>query len=172
MRHGKTINHLGRTASHRKALLSNLAAQLITHKRITTTVAKAKALRKFVEPIITKAKDDTTHSRRIVFSYLGYKYAVSELVSEVSAKEGSSPGGYTRIIKLGVRPGDGAEMALIELVDFNANLTKDSAKAGKKRTRRGSGSGTAKPKAAKEEAPKEEPKAEESANEETPEENA
>lgn len=171
MRHGKTINHLGRTASHRKALLSNLAAQLITHKRITTTVAKAKALRKFVEPIITKGKDDTTHSRRIVFSYLGNKYAVSELFREVSAKVGNRPGGYTRIIKLGVRPGDGAEMAMIELVDFNETLQKSAgSKGSKKRTRRGSGS--AKPKAAKEEAPAEEPKAEESANEETPEENA
>jgi len=173
MRHGKTINHLGRTASHRKALLSNLAAQLITHKRITTTVAKAKALRKFVEPIITKSKDDTTHSRRVVFSYLGNKYAVSELFREISAKVGSRPGGYTRIIKLGVRPGDGAEMALIELVDFNETLLKDAgSKGGKKRTRRGSGTKakTAAPKA--EEAKAEEPKAEESANEETPEENA
>lgn len=143
MRHGKTINHLGRTHSHRNALLSNMAAQLITHKRITTTVAKAKALRKFVEPIITKSKDDTTHSRRIAFSYLGNKYAVAELFREVGVKVANRPGGYTRIIKLGVRPGDGAEMAIIELVDFNTTYTKDSG-ASKKRTRRGSGKPKAK----------------------------
>lgn len=150
MRHGKKINHLGRTASHRKALLSNMAAQLIMHKRITTTVAKAKALRKYVEPLITKSKDDTTHSRRVVFSYLENKFAVAELFREVGAKVANRPGGYTRIIKLGVRPGDGAEMAIIELVDFNTTYTKDAG-ASKKRTRRSSG----KAKAAKStEAPK------------------
>ena len=158
MRHGKKINHLGRTASHRKALLSNMAAQLITHKRITTTVAKAKALRKYVEPLITKSKDDTTHSRRVVFSYLENKFAVAELFREVGAKVANRPGGYTRIIKLGVRPGDGAEMAIIELVDFNTTYTKDAG-ASKKRTRRSAG----KSKAAKS---TEAPKAEESNNNE------
>lgn len=163
MRHGKKINHLGRTASHRKALLSNMAAQLITHKRITTTVAKAKALRKYVEPLITKSKDDTTHSRRVVFSYLENKFAVAELFREVGAKVANRPGGYTRIIKLGVRPGDGAEMAIIELVDFNTTYTKDAG-ASKKRTRRSAG----KSKAAK---ATDAPKAEEANNNEQAEEN-
>jgi len=140
MRHGKTVNHLGRQASHRNAMLSNMACSLLQHKRINTTLAKAKALRKFVEPIITKSKNDTTHSRRIVFGYLQSKEVVAELFRDISAKIADRPGGYTRIIKLGVRPGDNAEMAMIELVDFNTNLlggTKE--KAGKKRTRRGAG---------------------------------
>lgn len=119
MRHGKKVNHLGRKAGHRNALLSNLACSLILHKRINTTLAKAKALRKYVEPLITKSKNDTTHSRRTVFSYLGNKEVVSELFRDVAPKVASRPGGYTRIIKLGNRLGDNAEMALIELVDFN-----------------------------------------------------
>ena len=119
MRHGKTINHLGRTASHRKALLSNMASSLILHKRITTTLAKAKALRKFVEPLLTKSKLDTMHSRRTVFSYLQDKEAVKELFSTVSDKIAERNGGYTRIMKLGFRLGDSAEIAMIELVDFN-----------------------------------------------------
>ena len=119
MRHGKKINHLGRTAPHRKAMLSNLAISLITHKRINTTVAKAKALRVYVEPILTKAKEDTTHNRRIVFSYLQSKEAVTELFRTVAPKIAERNGGYTRIIKTGFRPGDAADTALIELVDFN-----------------------------------------------------
>ncbi|GAB3234127.1 50S ribosomal protein L17 [Hymenobacter seoulensis] len=123
MRHGKTINHLGRTASHRNAMLSNMASSLILHKRITTTVAKAKALRKFVEPLLTKSKNDTTHSRRLVFSVLESKEALKELFGTVSAKIATRPGGYTRIIKLSdVRLGDNAEMCVIELVDFNETL--------------------------------------------------
>lgn len=138
MRHGKKVNHLGRTASHRNAMLSNMAASLILHKRITTTVAKAKALRKFVEPIITRSKDNTTHSRRIAFSYLQSKEATSELFSAVAEKVASRPGGYTRIIRTGYRLGDNAETCMMELVDFNELLLKDSAPAkGKaKRTRR------------------------------------
>lgn len=138
MRHGKKVNHLGRTASHRNAMLSNMAASLILHKRITTTVAKAKALRKFVEPIITKSKDNTTHSRRVAFSYLQSKEATSELFSAVAEKVASRPGGYTRIIRTGYRLGDNAETCMMELVDFNELLLKDSAPAkGKaKRTRR------------------------------------
>jgi large subunit ribosomal protein L17 len=136
MRHGKKINHLGRTASHRRALLSNMASSLILEKRITTTVAKAKALRKYVEPLITKAKSDTTHSRRMVFSYVQNKESVKELFSTVTSKTGERPGGYTRIIKLGdVRLGDNAEMCLIELVDFNTLYTKDAA-VKKTKTRR------------------------------------
>lgn len=134
MRHKKSFNHLGRTAPHRKAMLSNMATSLILHKRINTTVAKAKALRGYVEPLITKAKDDTTHSRRVVFSYLQDKHAVTELFREISAKVGDRPGGYTRIIKLGSRLGDNAEMAMIELVDYNENLV--SEKAAKKKTSR------------------------------------
>src|SRR6476620_6909699 len=126
MRHGKKDNHLGRTHSHRKALLSNLASSLIINKRITTTVAKAKALRKYVEPLITKAKDDTTHSRRTVFSYLQDKESVSTLFGEVASKIAERPGGYTRIIKLAdTRLGDNAEMCLMELVDFNTLYSKD-----------------------------------------------
>ncbi|RSK35218.1 50S ribosomal protein L17 [Hymenobacter metallilatus] len=123
MRHGKTINHLGRTASHRNAMLSNMASSLILHKRITTTVAKAKALRKFVEPLLTKSKNDTTHSRRLVFSELGNKDVLKELFGTVSAKIAGRPGGYTRIIKLSQnRLGDNAELCIIELVDFNDTL--------------------------------------------------
>lgn len=140
MRHGKKFNHLGRTASHRKAMLTNMAGSLIEHKRITTTVAKAKALRKFIEPLITKAKTDSTHSRRIVFSYLQNKEAVKELFGDVVNKVGERPGGYTRVLKLGNRLGDNAEMAMIELVDYNeAMLEAKSAadsKKGKKSTRR------------------------------------
>lgn len=119
MRHGNKVNHLSRTASHRKALLSNLAIELINHKRITTTLAKAKALRVYVEPLLTRAKDDSTHNRRIVFSYLQNKEAIKEIFGAVSEKIANRPGGYTRIIKLGKRVGDNAETALIELVDFN-----------------------------------------------------
>lgn len=140
MRHGKKINHLGRKTGHRRALLSNLATSLILNKRITTTIAKAKALRKYVEPLITKAKDDTTHSRRTVFSYLQNKESVKTLFSEVAGKVAERPGGYTRIIKLGdTRVGDNAEMCLIELVDFNTLYTKDDVvkKAKTRRSRRG-----------------------------------
>jgi large subunit ribosomal protein L17 len=137
MRHGKKFNHLGRTSSHRHALLSNLASSLILNKRINTTLAKAKALRKYVEPLITRSKTDSTHSRRIVFSYLQNKYAVTELFREVSAKVADRPGGYTRIIKLGNRPGDAAEMAMIELVDFNNLYTKEKVAKKTKTTRRG-----------------------------------
>ena len=141
MRHGKKINHLGRKAGHRAALLSNMATSLILNKRITTTVAKAKALRKYVEPLLTKAKDDTTHSRRTVFSYLQNKESVKTLFGEVAGKIADRPGGYTRIIKLGdVRVGDSAEMCLIELVDFNTLYTKEGAakKTKTRRSRRGS----------------------------------
>jgi large subunit ribosomal protein L17 len=140
MRHGKKINHLGRKTAHRAALLSNMASSLILNKRITTTVAKAKALRKYVEPLLTKAKDDTTHSRRTVFSYLQNKESVKTLFGEVAGKIADRPGGYTRIIKLGdVRLGDNAEMCLIELVDFNTLYTKDGAvkKTKTRRSRRG-----------------------------------
>lgn len=146
MRHGKKVNHLGRTASHRKALLSNMASSLILEKRITTTVAKAKALRKYVEPLLTKSKSDTTHSRRTVFSYLQNKESVKELFGSVASKIAERAGGYTRIIKLAdVRLGDNAEMCLIELVDFNTLYSKDE-KAGKtaktRRSRRSSGKKT------------------------------
>jgi large subunit ribosomal protein L17 len=140
MRHGKKINHLGRKAGHRAALLSNMASSLILNKRITTTVAKAKALRKYVEPLLTKSKDDTTHSRRTVFSYLQNKESVKTLFGEVAGKIADRPGGYTRIIKLAdTRLGDNAEMCLIELVDFNTLYTKDGAakKAKTRRSRRG-----------------------------------
>lgn len=123
MRHGKKINHLGRKAAHRKAMLSNMACSLIEYKRINTTVAKAKALKRYVEPLITKAKDDSTHSRRVVFSYLRQKETIKELFGAVSSKVGDRPGGYTRIIKTGNRPGDNAEMCMIELVDFNEVYT-------------------------------------------------
>ena len=135
MRHNKKINHLGRTSSHREAMLSNMAASLIKHKRIFTTTAKAKALRKYVEPLITKSKEDTTHSRRVAFSYLQDKAAVTELFTEVSKKVGDRPGGYTRIIKIGNRLGDNAAMCFIELVDFNENMLKETKKAAAK-TRR------------------------------------
>lgn len=142
MRHGDKINNLSRTASHRKALLSNLACELIAHKRIVTTLAKAKALRTYVEPLITKGKDNTTHQRRVVFSYLGDKQVVSELFGAVAEKIGGRPGGYTRIIKLGTRIGDNAERAMIELVDFNEiyGKGKGEQKEGAKRTRRSGGS--------------------------------
>jgi len=141
MRHGDKVKNLSRTKSHRDALLSNLACQLITYKRIVTTVAKAKALRVYVEPLITKSKDNTTHQRRVVFSYLQDKAAISELFGSVAEKIAGRPGGYTRIIKLGTRPGDNAEQALIELVDFNEiyGKGKDEAKAAGKRTRRAGG---------------------------------
>ena len=134
MRHNKKFNHLSRTASHRAAMLSNMACSLIKHKRITTTLAKAKALKMYVEPLITKSKNDSTNSRRVVFSYLQDKYAVTELFQVVAAKVGDRPGGYTRIIKTGVRASDAAEMCFIELVDFNDNMAKTEKKA--KRTRR------------------------------------
>jgi large subunit ribosomal protein L17 len=135
MRHGKKFNHLGRTSSHRKAMLSNMATSLILHKRISTTLAKAKELRKYVEPLLTRAKEDTTHNRRIVFSYLQSKDAIKALFGEVVEKIGIRPGGYTRIIKTGFRLGDNAEMCIIELVDFNELMLKD-AKPAKKTTRR------------------------------------
>ena len=157
MRHGKKINHLSRTHSHRAALLSNMAASLILHKRINTTVAKAKALRKYVDPIITRSKDDSTHSRRMVFSYLQNKEAVAELFREVGPKVADRPGGYTRIIRLENRPGDNAEMCMMELVDFNfiyggsgtvapakkAKTTRRSGGAGKKVADASTAEGTA-----------------------------
>ena len=137
MRHNKSINHLGRQSGHRKALLAHLACSLILNKRITTTVAKAKALRSYVEPLITKSKEDSTHSRRIVFSYLKNKEAVTELFRTVAPKVADRPGGYTRVLHVGFRQGDAAEMALIELVDFNeAALASTPKKAAKKTTRR------------------------------------
>lgn len=141
MRHGKKFNHLGRKAPHRKAMLSNMASSLIQHKRISTTVAKAKELRKFVEPLITKAKNDTTHSRRIVFSYLQDKESVTTLFNEIAGKVADRPGGYTRIIKMANRLGDNAEMCIIELVDYNELLLQDAAPAKKtsRRSRRGTG---------------------------------
>ena len=178
MRHGKKVNHLGRTDSHRKAMMANMASSLILHKRITTTLAKAKALRVYVEPLLTKSKSDTTHSRRTVFSYLQDKDTLNVLFREVAEKIANRPGGYTRIIKLENRLGDNAEMALIELVDYNTTYTKDDAAVAKKSTRRRGGSG--KGGAAKAAAPKaeaaveeavvvEEPKAEAApAIEETP----
>lgn len=140
MRHGDKVNNLGRKTAHRHALMSNLASALIEHKRIVTTLAKAKALRGYIEPLITKSKGDTTHNRRTVFSYLNNKESIKELFGVVSAKVGDRPGGYTRIIKMGFRAGDAAEMAMIELVDFNElytqNKTAAKAAAPKKRTRR------------------------------------
>ena len=139
MRHNKAINHLGRKSGHRKALLANMATSLILHKRIETTVAKAKALQGYVEPLITKSKEDSTHSRRVVFSYLKNKEAVTELFRTVAPKIAERPGGYTRVLKTGFRYGDGADMALIELVDFNeAALASTAKKAAKKTTRRSS----------------------------------
>jgi len=154
MRHNKKFNHLGRTASHRQAMLANMAISLIMHKRITTTLAKAKALKKYVEPLITRSKDDSTNSRRVVFRYLQNKEALKELFGIVAEKVGDRPGGYTRIIKLGTRQGDAAEIAFIELVDFDENMAKTE-KAPAKKTRR---SRKAAPKA--EAAPAEEVKAE------------
>ena len=135
MRHGKKFNHLGRQTAHRKAMLANMACSLIEHKRINTTVAKAKALRVFVEPLITKSKSDTTHNRRVVFSYLRDKYAVTELFKEISVKIADRPGGYIRIIKLGNRQGDNAPMAMVELVDYNEIYNPKGNKV-KKSTRR------------------------------------
>ena len=143
MRHGKKHNHLGRTDSHRKAMLANMASSLLLHKRITTTLAKAKELRKYVEPLITKSKDDTTHSRRTVFSYLQNKDVVTLLFREVAEKVANRPGGYTRIIKLGNRLGDNAEMAFIELVDYNETYSSAAPAVEKKATRR-RGTGKAK----------------------------
>jgi len=144
MRHGKKFNHLGRTASHRKAMLSNMASSLILSKRISTTVAKAKELRKYIEPLITKAKTDTTHSRRVCFSYLQNKESIQSLFGEIVEKIGERPGGYTRIIKTGKRLGDSAEMCIIELVDYNELLLDASAsKSTSKRTRRGRKKATA-----------------------------
>ncbi len=168
MRHGKKFNHLSRTKSHRKAMLSNMACSLIEHKRINTTLAKAKALRGFVEPLITKSKDDSTHSRRIVFSYLNNKTIVSELFREVAPKVADRPGGYTRIIKTGNRMGDNAEMCMMELVDFNEIYVSEAKPEVKKTRRRRGGASKAKAEttaaaeapAAVEEAPKAEVKAE------------
>ena len=145
MRHGKKNNHLGRKTAHRKAMLANMACSLIEHKRINTTVAKAKALKQFVEPLVTKSKEDTTHNRRIVFSRLRQKDAVTALFRDVAVKVGDRPGGYTRIIKLGNRLGDNAVMALIELVDYNEtyNVGKSTKKKSTRRSRRGSGGSTA-----------------------------
>jgi large subunit ribosomal protein L17 len=148
MRHGNKNNHLGRTTSHRKAMLANMATSLILHKRITTTLAKAKVLRGYVEPLLTKSKNDTTHSRRTVFSYLQDKDATSILFREIAEKIANRPGGYTRIIKLENRLGDNAEMAIIELVDYNTVYGADAAAPAKKSTRRRGGSGAAKAKTA------------------------
>jgi len=136
MRHCKKINHLGRTSAHRQAMLSNMASSLILHKRIKTTVAKAKALKKYVEPLLNKGKNDTTHSRRVVFSYLQNKDAITELFREISLKIANRPGGYTRILKLGNRLGDNAEMCYIELVDYNDNYTTKTETVTKKTRRR------------------------------------
>ena len=169
MRHNKKVNHLGRKSAHRKALMSNMASSLLIHKRISTTLAKARALRSYVEPLITKAKEDTTHSRRVVFSYLQDKDAVSELFRNISAKIADRPGGYTRILKTGNRLGDNAEMCIIELVDYNEAMLaakEDAGKGKKRRSRRGAGKkaeevvaekAAPKAKAAAKEAPKAQP---------------
>jgi large subunit ribosomal protein L17 len=164
MRHNKKFNHLSRTSSHRKAMLSNMASSLIESKRITTTVAKAKALRMYVEPLITKAKDDTTHSRRVVFSHLQNKEAVSELFRDVAEKVADRPGGYTRILRTGTRLGDNAEMCIIELVDYNEAMLstgEEAAKPKRRRSRRGGAKKSETPVA--EIAKKEKPKAEKAA---------
>ncbi|PSR54441.1 50S ribosomal protein L17 [Adhaeribacter arboris] len=135
MRHGKKINHLGRTSAHRKAMLSNMASSLILHKRVSTTIAKAKALRKYVEPLLTKSKNDTTHSRRTIFSYLQNKESLKELFDQVSSKIANRPGGYTRILKTGNRLGDNADMCIIELVDYNEAMLGTAAKATETKTR-------------------------------------
>src|SRR5690554_4588151 len=176
MRHGKKINSLGRKAAHRNAMLSNMANSLIEHKRITTTVAKAKALRVYLEPLLTKSKTDSTHSRRIVFKYLQSKEAITELYREVAPKIADRPGGYLRIIRIGNRLGDNAEMCMIELVDFNDLMTKEPAEKKTRRSRRGGGGAasaaketsteeTAKEEKPKAEAKKEEPKAKKDAPE-------
>ena len=168
MRHNKKFNHLSRTASHRAAMLANMATSLIMHKRITTTLAKAKALKKYVEPLITRSKDDTTNSRRVVFSYLQKKEAIKELFGTISEKVANRPGGYTRIIKLGTRKDDGAQMCFIELVDFDENMAKAPKKARTRRSRGAKKAAEEAPAAAPAEepaepaaeAPAEEPKAE------------
>ena len=161
MRHNKKFNHLSRTADHRNAMLANMTISLIMHKRITTTLAKAKALKKYAEPLITRCKDDSTHSRRVVFSYLQNKEALKELFGPVAEKVGDRPGGYTRIIKLGLRQGDAAQMAFIELVDFDENMAKVTKTA--KRTRRSRKSSAAAAEAPAAEAPAAETPAEEKA---------
>ncbi|MBM6500603.1 50S ribosomal protein L17 [Flavobacterium macrobrachii] len=166
MRHGKKVNHLSRQTGHRKSMLANMACSLIEHKRIDTTVAKAKALKQFVEPLVTKSKEDTTHNRRIVFAYLRNKYAVTELFREVAAKVGDRPGGYTRIIKLGNRLGDNADMAMIELVDFNELYNGGKKEEKKSKSRRGGKSKKAETTAPAAETPA--PSAPETASEETP----
>ena len=164
MRHNKKFNHLGRTASHRSAMLANMAISLIMHKRITTTVAKAKALKKYVEPLITRSKEDTTNNRRVVFSYLQNKFAIKELFSVVAEKVGNRPGGYTRIIKLGTRQGDAAEICFIELVDFDEAMAK-APKAAKKTRRAGKKAAAPAAEAPKAEVAEEAPKAEAPAEE-------
>ena len=159
MRHNKKFNHLGRTASHRSAMLANMAISLIEHKRITTTVAKAKELKKYVEPLITKAKEDSTNSRRVVFSYLQNKEAIKKLFGEVAQAVGDRPGGYTRIIKLGTRQGDAAQVCFIELVDFDPEMAKDTKKKSTRRSRKSASKAEAAAPAAEEakaEAPAEE----------------
>ncbi len=166
MRHGKKFNHLGRKAAHRKAMLSNMATSLILHKRITTTLAKAKELKKYVEPLVSRAKEDTTHNRRIAFSYLKSKDAIIALFGEISSKVGTRPGGYTRIIKTGFRLGDNAEMCIIELVDYNELMLKDAKPAKKttRRSRRGTGKSADAPATPAVEAKSEEPQAPEAAD--------
>ena len=161
MRHNKKFNHLCRTASYSHAMFANMACSLIKHKRITPTVAKAKALKKYVEPLITRSKDDTTNSRRVVFSYLQDKYVVTELFKEISVKIADRPGGYTRIIKTGNRLGDNAEMCFIELVDYNENMAKDKVAKKATRTRRSSKKAAATEAAPATEAPAAEAPAEE-----------
>jgi len=167
MRHGRKFNHLGRTADHRRAMLANMAISLIMHKRITTTLAKAKALKKYVEPLITRSKDDSTNSRRVVFGYLQNKEALKELFGPVAQKVGDRPGGYTRIIKLGTRQGDAAQVCFIELVDFDPEMAKETKKKSTRRSRKSAPKAEAAPAAeeAKAEAPAEEaaPAAEEKA---------
>jgi len=170
MRHGKKINSLGRKSAHRNAMLSNMANSLIEHKRITTTVAKAKALRVYLEPLLTKSKTDSTHSRRVVFSYLQSKDAVTELFREIAPKIAERPGGYLRIIRLGNRLGDNAEMCMIELVDFNELMVKEPKEKKTRRSRRGGASKAEETKASetkKEDAPKKEVKAEDDKKEAT-----
>ena len=165
MRHGKKFNHLGRTADHRRAMLANMAISLIMHKRITTTLAKAKALKKYVEPLITRSKDDSTNSRRVVFSYLQNKEALKELFGIVAQKVGDRPGGYTRIIKLGSRQGDAADIAFIELVDFDENMLKSPKTEKKTRRSRKSSAPKAETPAAEAPAAEEAPKADAPAEE-------
>ena len=160
MRHNKAINHLGRKSGHRKAMLANMATSLIMHKRIQTTVAKAKALKMYVEPLITKSKEDTTHSRRTVFSYLKNKEAVKELFGVIAPKIADRPGGYTRVLHTGFRLGDGADMALIELVDFNEAALASGKKEAKKSTRRSRAKKAETPAEAPAKAAEEAPKAE------------